>query len=53
MTRATVKLDLLVRAGNPFTARFLDAAPTRRTGLSPIRHIDRHQSQRDKEPGGA
>jgi hypothetical protein len=25
MTRATVKLDLLVRAGNPFTARFLDA----------------------------
>jgi superfamily I DNA and RNA helicase len=25
MTRATVKLDLLVRAGNPFNARFLDA----------------------------
>lgn len=25
MTRATVKLDLLVRAGNPFNARFVDA----------------------------
>jgi len=24
MTRATVKLDLLVRAGNPFNARFLE-----------------------------
>jgi superfamily I DNA and RNA helicase len=27
MMRATVKLDLLVRANNPFNARFLDAGP--------------------------